>query len=944
MSTLMDDRERAALRLLREAMDIEAAQRADFVRQRCSEDAALAARVMSLLDGIGPDDGDDDADLPSSHRDPLVGTMLGAFRVMERIGRGGMGVVYRGEREGADFQQEVALKLIRRGFDFDDIRMRFLRERRILARLEHPNLARFIGGGVAEDGRPWFALEFVRGEAITTWCDARRLDLRARVGLFLDACATVQHAHGQLVIHRDLKPDNILVDVDGHVRLLDFGIARLLADDDEGSTTTIFAGRSAYTPEYAAPEQLAGAPVGVATDVYALGVVLYELVTGVLPCELDRHDPVAAERQVREQPPQSLAQAIGRGGDRVAAARLEARSRSLRAFRREVRGDLGRILNKALAKEPAHRYASVQAFADDLARWRIGAPVQVSGNAFGYRMSTFVRRNRIAVAVSALLACALVLTTALAVQRAAQEHAQRMRAESMLGFLRDLFRDNDPDITDGEALTAAQLLDNAALRLENHFDGDALLRAHLAGELGAVYSGLTLFQKAVPLLEGSLATLRREGATHSPEYFSTVARLGDAYHELYRYDDVLALVERNLAEIGDLPAGKRAGFESSLLLMRGSALYRLGHVAEAEAAHRRAIELAIRSRQPDDRLATLYIALGYVLLDGGDAAGAMDAFRSSESLLATPGTGTRLQMLLSRYAVAAAYHRMGESGEAITRLVPLVEEFEQLVGATSPRTMITRSQLAQAYAVDGRYAEALEVIDVNLTAASQEGAGTERDRIEIGLVKAKLATQALRLNVAAPLVEKGAPFVAESMKEPSYSRGRLSWTIGEFRLQSGDCAGAMPALRTALSDADASSKQHVNHAAAEALDSIGRCQFLRGETEQARATLDEAVTMFAALSGKDHSRTVRSRIHRAWIDAASTGDDSALRALRPALVRSVGTEDRVQVWQLDLLIEQVGTRAADAGQASRAARAREALQRLSGMSRLPPPAGLSSFS
>ncbi len=319
----MDDREKLVLKVLREALDLAPPERDRFVSRRCGDDAALHARVEDMLRGLGEDEvecpepesaswlPDDRSPSDNEVEDPLIGSRLGVFRVIERIGRGGMGIVYRGEREGADFSQEVALKLIRRGFDFDDVQTRFLRERRILARLSHPNLARFIDGGVGADGRPWFALEFVRGAPISRWCDAQRFGIRERVRLFLDVCAAVQHAHTQLVVHRDLKPGNILVDDSGAVRLLDFGVAGLLSGEGgEGRHSTIGL-RHAMTPEYAAPEQFGG-DVGVAADVYALGVILYELVSGVLPYEFERGDLVRAERIVRETPPQSLTAAMSR--------------------------------------------------------------------------------------------------------------------------------------------------------------------------------------------------------------------------------------------------------------------------------------------------------------------------------------------------------------------------------------------------------------------------------------------------------------------------------------------------------------------------------------------------------------------------------------------------------------------------------------------------------
>lgn len=939
----MDERERAALNLLREAMDIDPGQRLAFVQQHCGDDERLAARVIALLGDIEPEDAPAEGVPRDEARDLLVGDRLGAFRVVERIGRGGMGVVYRGEREGADFQQEVALKLIRRGFDFDDIRMRFLRERRILAGLDHPNLARLIDGGVAADGRPWFAMEFVRGDPITHWCDGQRLGPRGRVKLFLEVCAAVQYAHGQLVVHRDLKPANILVTDAGHVRLLDFGIARLLADDEATAATALFGGRSAYTPEYAAPEQLDGAPAGVATDVYALGVVLYELVTGVLPYVLDRHDRTATERSIRERPAQPPAQALGRGGGRLAAERLRRRSRSLRGYRSDVRGDLSRILYKALAKEPAQRYGSVQAFADDLSRWCAGEPVRVSGHSVSYRLRKFVGRNRTAVALSSLLVGALIATTLVAVERAHEEHAQRLRTEATLSFLRDIFRDNDPEVADGEALTAAQLLDRAATRLGEDFAGDVRLRARLAGELGTVYASLTLFKRAVPLLESSTALLRETGRQATLNYLDYATVLAQSYHEVYRYEDALALVDRDLplARATRGPAGDLA--TAQLLEVRGSSLYRLGRIGEAEHALRAALAGA-HGRIEDAALANLHTALGYVLLDGGDAQGALDAFNASERLLRGSSSAGKLQWLVSRYAIAATYNRLGRSGEAVERLVPLLGEFEALLGSDSPRTMITRSQLAQSHAAEGRYPQALEVIDANLAAAIRGGGTTERDRIEIGLVKAKLATQSMRLEHVRALVESGEGYVMTQMPDASYSRGRLSWAIGEFWLQDGNCARALPALERALEDARATSKDAANHAAAEALDSIGRCRLAHGDVPGARAMLVEAVAVFSHALGDTHRRTLRSRIHLAWLDARATGNIAALAALRPALVDAIGNEHTAQVWQLDLMVAEREQAAGRPPDAARVARARAGLQVLSGRPSVPAFFGLSSFS
>ena len=507
----------AALALLRDALDIEdAAERMRFVEQHGRNQPGLRERVERLLVDIGSDDGDH---APHGERDALLGSLLGPYVVIERIGKGGMGVVYRGERKDADFTQTVALKLIRRGFDFDDVEARFLRERRILARLSHPNLARFIDGGVAADGRPWFALEFVRGDAITRWCDTHRLDVKARVRLFLDVCAAVQYAHSQLVIHRDLKPGNILVGEDGTARLLDFGIARLLGGDEEANATMTMAGaRYALTPEYAAPEQFDGAAVGVGADVYALGVILHELVAGVGPYPIDRNDMAAAERTVREAMPESLATAIARtmpgediGPGAMAAARLAARRMSESAYRATVRGDLGRILGKALAKEPERRYATAEAFAADLARWLDGAPVQIAGHRFGYHLGKFIKRNRIAVAIASALALGLVATSALALRSAWNERIQRDAAvaeAARISAVRDytllMFRDAG-DRGSGATTSAREVLKHGAEQIFTQFRDKPAEGQEIAVNLADLYLQLGDTEGAIALLERLLA-------------------------------------------------------------------------------------------------------------------------------------------------------------------------------------------------------------------------------------------------------------------------------------------------------------------------------------------------------------------------------------------------------------------------------------------------------
>ncbi|MEO5560847.1 MAG: protein kinase [Dokdonella sp.] len=596
----MDDREKLALQILRDALDEPLQERSAYVSQRCSGDAVLQYRVDSLLRSIGGEDLDDSSvdidgeSLTQTPVDTLIGTRLGTFEVVERIGRGGMGVVYRGERSGDDFAQVVAIKLIRRGFDFDDVHARFLRERRILARLSHPNLARFIDGGRDTGGRPWFALEFVDGAPITQWCDAHRLGVRARVRLLVEAADAVQYAHTQLVVHRDLKPGNVLVDAAGVVRLLDFGVAGLLAGDAAGDSLPSTIGqRHAMTPEYAAPEQFGGNDVGVAADVYALGVMLHELISGSLPYALDRRDAAGVERIVRQTPPQALPNAIRDDGD--GKKRLAQRGLSLRAYRAEVRGDLARIVEKALAKEPARRYATVQAFADDLGRWLAGDPVRVSGNGLRYRLGKFIRRNRLPLGIASVGAVAIVIGIAAtlwqarkATRSAADATAQAARATAARDFLASLLGKASPEEQGSATTTVRQVLDRARQRIAGELATQPGLRVEMSTLIGRTYNDLAQYDDALPLLAEAVAIADHDN-TIAP---LTRANAHAEYAGALLSNDAGKDAEAQARIAVDLLRAQHAGRAlAGPLDTLGAALYLQGRYAEGLVAQQEATDL-----------------------------------------------------------------------------------------------------------------------------------------------------------------------------------------------------------------------------------------------------------------------------------------------------------------------------------------------------------------
>jgi serine/threonine-protein kinase len=376
--------------ILHEAMDLAPAERAGYLDRTCADRPGLRLHVESLL-AADDEAGDFLVESPhdrladviaedSPHDVPgdrlAAGERLGPYRVLRELGRGGMGVVYLAERLDGHPSQTVALKLIKRGMDTDAVRQRFRRERRILARLEHPAIARLLDGGLTTNGQPWFAMEYVDGVSITAYCGARSLGVPERLRLFEDVCDAVQCAHRNLVVHRDLKPSHILVTPDGRPKLLDFGIAKMLGDDaDQGESmdvSILFA--VPLTPEYAAPEQVQGTPVTTATDVYALGAVLYELLT-------DRkvHAP-------RSESPEELVRAICFDVP-VRPSDALGKSRGL------VSPDLDRVVLRALEKAPERRYPSAEALLADLRRLRAGLPVHARGDSLADRLRRLVRRD-----------------------------------------------------------------------------------------------------------------------------------------------------------------------------------------------------------------------------------------------------------------------------------------------------------------------------------------------------------------------------------------------------------------------------------------------------------------------------------------------------------------------------------------------------------------------
>jgi serine/threonine-protein kinase len=499
-------------------------ERQAFLDEACGDDASLRAEVGRLLAAderaAGFLERPAGLETAAGEEEPL---RLGPYRLLHRIGSGGMGTVYLARRDDEQYERLVAVKILHSGLEATEVYHRFLAERQILARLEHPNIARLYDGGSTEEGRPFLVLELIEGLPVDVYCDRHRLTVDQRLDLFRRICGAVQYAHQNLLVHRDIKPANILVTQEGEPKLLDFGIAKQLEPGAEESGAMTRTGLRVMTPSYASPEQVKGEAITTASDVYSLGVLLYELLVGRSPYRLMSALPHEIERAICDQEPERPSQALFRADaaaeDRPSSpspispiapeALATARSTRPQALSRRLRGDLDNVLLMALRKEPGRRYPSVAKLAQDLESHLRSLPVTARPDTFLYRTRKFARRHRAAVATAAAVVLLVAGFVASLIAQGRQLARERDKARYTLSFLVDTFRQADPFHTRGERLTAQEILDQGARRVSRELASQPDVQAALMDAIGQADLGLGRVDRAAPLLEGALAVRRR---------------------------------------------------------------------------------------------------------------------------------------------------------------------------------------------------------------------------------------------------------------------------------------------------------------------------------------------------------------------------------------------------------------------------------------------------
>jgi serine/threonine protein kinase len=642
--------------------------------------------------------------------DAWIGRELGAWRIERALGQGGMGVVYLAERRDGQYRQQAALKMLRGSASDAGAQARFVAERQMLAGLEHPRIARLLDGGSTPQSGPWFALEYVDGTTLLAWCDAHRLGVNERLQIFLEVCAAVSHAHERLIVHRDLKPANILVDRDGQVKLLDFGIAKLL-DVDGAQTGTAM---RAFTPEYAAPEQIRGERVSTAVDVYALGVILCELLSGRRPYRPRNAGAVAYERAVLEQDASApsgivtlASEGLGASDEVDGDTTARCRRMSASALRARLRGDLDAIVLKALRKEPGQRYASVREFADDVRAVLEHRPVQARRGTWRYRAGRFLRRHRVAVAFGTLAALALVAGSAASLWQAREARLQRDLARSEAGkarealtFMGDLFRNADPGMRARADLSVQDLLDEGVIRMRDSLTRQDDVRAELLLTMAGAYAGLNVYAQADPLLDEAAAIFQRRGdrvgeARVLVERCSRWSFSGE--HDRCEMDRALALLDL-------------ADPTQAMVATRAMDLVAIGHSRndrhpQAIAVIRRALTILPAGPDTLRRRSELTNTLSYSLVQAGerDAAEAHARAVLQEIEALSPPPPRLLADALGTLSYTLPPARRDEALQIQARSVAAMES---LYGAESPVNATMLNNYATALFAAGRLDDA----------------------------------------------------------------------------------------------------------------------------------------------------------------------------------------------------------------------------------------------
>lgn len=705
------------------------------------------------------------------------------YKIIKKLGSGASAVVYLVEDESG---QKAALKLLRGSAIDTHFRQRFDSERYILSRLNHPNIARLIEGGISENGIPYVVMEYVDGTPIDLWCKKSNLSVRKRIRLFQDVCRAVHYAHQNLLVHRDIKPEHVLITPSGEIKLIDFGIAKLLEpNESEFQALHTHTGIRVMTPEFASPEQVRGEPVTTASDIYSLGVLLYLLLTGNHPYRFKTTSMLEVERLVCEQEPVRPSDSIENESEITDRSRLQ----------KLIKGDLDRIILMAMRKEAGLRYSSAQSLADDLQNYLKDEPVIARAPTIRYRVDKFVRRHKVPVvaAIFALIALSAGLVGTLWQAKQAQQHAeiaevQAQRAEQVAAFLTEMFQESDPTKANDGSITAREMLDKGFENVQADLAEQPSVQAQMLGIIGKVYQNLGLYDQSLAALEQSVSQFREIGES-STQYVSALLELGNLQYRRGQFGQAETTTEEVL-ELNKLHYGPDHPEVASVMNTLALIYEENGNFEAAIATLRQVIEIRRKQPEPGSNLAANLNNLAIMLHRTGELEESDLLFREAVEVVAEIWGDNHPYMAYTLNGYAGLHQQRGLYEEAESDLRRALEIGKSVFPETHPFIAVVLHNLGKLFeeAGDGSNAEhyymaALDLRRSSLPAGHPDIASS-LDGLALLLIKAGRATEA-------------EPMLREALEIRRNSYQGDDWRIAQIEAHLGRCLLKLEKFREA---------------------------------------------------------------------------------------------------------------------------------------------------
>jgi serine/threonine protein kinase len=886
-----NDRWERLQQLFSQAVDLSGPERKVFVERESAGDPELRTELLELLacDNGGARTGPLTlalgAALDTTTRDrrkALVGRTLGNYKLVSVLGHGGTGTVYLGERADRQYSAQVAVKIVDNGTMQGELGLRFRAERQILASLNHANIARLIDAGETEEGNPYLVMEYVHGEPLDRYCDREQLGLRERLQLFLDICSAVQYAHQNLVVHRDLKPANILVTAEGSPKLLDFGIAKLLdAGDAAAAMALTRMNDRLLTPEYASPEQILGRPVTTASDVYALGVVLYELLTGLRPYVVPASaSQLELERSICITDPLRPSGAVKRAlesgpleGQSEILAVASARRLTPEKLQKRLIGDIDAIVMRALRKEPQHRYNSIEQLAADVRRYLTREPVLARQGNWLYYSQRFVRRHAFGVSAGAafiVFIVAFAITMSVQRQTIAEQRdraeQEGERAERVSNFMLNVFEAADPLEANGKQITARELLDQAARSIQGDLDEQPESRARLLEAIGRSYNHQGSPERAIAYLEDSLRLRKQADAPALAAMGSTLTELAGALRKAGRFDES----DRRLREAMDISQAARDEHSityARLLTNIGRLEIEKGKPEEAEKHLATALQLTRELRGPADKEVASVLSDMSVAQSWRDDLDAAE--RSAQEAVNIYEKSTNLlhpDRIMADIRLAEVYFQRSRITEAGALYERALSAQKLLYGESNPRFADTLDSLARVRLVQNRMAEAEKLTREALTTYTTSFGSEHYGTAYLQSSLANILTKEGKYAEAEELLRAALDVFTKTLDPDHQYVASTEYLLGEVLLATKRFANAEALLRASRDRWQRSDAPEWR--AARSASALGETLYREGRIAEAEKYLLEGYRGLNDRSGADQDTKAkaRERIARFYTD------------------------------------------------------------------------------